>query len=66
MIEIIEEGRQNQIKISCDRYPYIASSTDLDSILPLWVFGGGFEKEIERLKSSVVRNKIKKTTDSSR
>lgn len=60
MIEIIEEGRQKQIKISCDRYPYTASSTDLDSILPSWVFEGGFEKEIERLKSLDIRNKIKK------
>jgi N-acyl-D-amino-acid deacylase len=36
--------------VTCDRYPYIASSTDLDAVLPSWVFEGGRYKEIARLK----------------
>jgi N-acyl-D-amino-acid deacylase len=36
--------------VTCDRYPYIASSTDLDAVLPAWAFEGGNKKEMERLK----------------
>ncbi len=39
------------LKITCDRYPYIASSTDLDAVLPSWAFVGGRKKELERLRS---------------
>ena len=39
------------LKITCDRYPYIASSTDLDAVLPSWAFEGGRKKELERLRS---------------
>jgi N-acyl-D-amino-acid deacylase len=39
------------LKVTCDRYPYIASSTDLDAVLPSWAFVGGRKKELERLRS---------------
>lgn len=39
------------LRITCDRYPYIASSTDLDAVLPSWAFEGGRKKELERLRS---------------
>ncbi len=60
MIELIDEGRRNSIKISCDKYPYVASSTDLDTILPSWAFEGGFEEELKRLRSPDARKKIKR------
>jgi N-acyl-D-amino-acid deacylase len=60
MIELIEEGQRKGIKISCDKYPYTASSTDLDTVLPSWVFEGGFKKELVRLGSPDVRKKIKR------
>lgn len=37
------------LRITCDRYPYIASSTDLDAILPPWAFEGGRKMELRRL-----------------
>jgi N-acyl-D-amino-acid deacylase len=59
-ISLIEKARNKGIKITCDRYPYTASSTDLDSMLPSWVFEGGIEKELERLRKSDVRNELKR------
>ncbi len=50
VIEKIAAAQEKGLSITCDRYPYTASSTDLDTILPSWVFEGGREKEIERLK----------------
>jgi len=41
--------------ITCDRYPYIASSTDLDAVLPAWAFVGGRKKELKRLKKEQKR-----------
>jgi N-acyl-D-amino-acid deacylase len=48
----------HQTGISADRYPYTASSTELDSILPVWVYDGGVEKELERLKQPQICDKI--------
>ncbi|MGB9716664.1 MAG: N-acyl-D-amino-acid deacylase family protein [Thermodesulfovibrionales bacterium] len=59
VISLMENSRKKGISLTCDRYPYIASSTDLDSILPSWIFSGGKEKELERLKNPKIRNKIK-------
>jgi N-acyl-D-amino-acid deacylase len=59
-ISLIEEARREGIRITCDRYPYTAASTDLDTILPPWVYEGGMKEELKRLKSSEFQEKIKK------
>ncbi|MCX5717933.1 MAG: D-aminoacylase [Nitrospirae bacterium] len=59
-ISLIEDARRKGIRITCDRYPYTASSTDLDTILPSWTYEGGSEEELRRLKNSQVMEKIKK------
>lgn len=51
VLTMIEEARDKGTSITCDRYPYIASSTDLDTVLPSWAFEGGHKKEISRLKN---------------
>jgi N-acyl-D-amino-acid deacylase len=58
-ISLMEKTREKGISLTCDRYPYTASSTDLDSILPSWIFSGGKEKELERLRNTENRNKIR-------
>jgi N-acyl-D-amino-acid deacylase len=50
--------RSEGLRITCDRYPYIASSTDLDSILPAWVFAGGNDDELGRLNDPSARKRI--------
>ena len=57
-IQRIREAREEGLDITADRYPYAASSTDLDTILPLWVQEGGRRKELERLRDPGVRRKI--------
>jgi N-acyl-D-amino-acid deacylase len=59
-ISLIEEAQREGIKVTCDRYPYTAASTDLDTILPPWVYEGGMKEELKRLKSSEFQEKIKK------
>jgi len=51
VFEEIERANKQELNITCDRYPYIASSTDLDVILPPWAHEGGRKKEIKRLKT---------------
>jgi N-acyl-D-amino-acid deacylase len=58
-IALMEGARANGIKVTCDRYPYTAGSTDLDSVLPAWVFEGGPEDEMKRLADPEVRERIK-------
>ncbi|MCX8069552.1 MAG: D-aminoacylase [Thermodesulfovibrionales bacterium] len=59
VVEIIDDAREMGLHITCDRYPYIASSTDLDTILPKWVFEGGVDEEIKRLQSPETLKKVK-------
>jgi N-acyl-D-amino-acid deacylase len=59
VISMLRDAVSSGLGVSCDRYPYTASSTDLDSILPSWVFDGGNEIEIRRLKDGSEREKIR-------
>lgn len=59
IIELIESARDNGVKLTCDRYPYIAASTDLDIVLPPWVYEGGIDEELNRLKDPEILKKIK-------
>lgn len=59
IIPMIDKARSEGIRITADRYPYIAASTDLDAVLPSWAFEGGTEDEIRRLKDKGIRHQIK-------
>lgn len=59
VVSIFEEARREGVHITCDRYPYTASSTDLDTVLPNWTYEGGAEKEIERLRDNETRKRIR-------
>ena len=59
-LSLMEESHKGGVILTCDRYPYTASSTDLDSILPSWAYSGGREEELIRLKNSRLREKMKK------
>ncbi len=55
---LLENARTKGIKITCDRYPYTAAATDLDIILPDWVYEGGNVEEKKRLKDPLCRERI--------
>jgi N-acyl-D-amino-acid deacylase len=58
-IEQVEKARQDGIDVTIDQYPYIASSTTLNTVLPSWVFSGGRDSLLYRLKTMDIRKKIK-------
>lgn len=45
----IEEAQKDGVNITCDLYPFLASSTDLTIRCPKWSREGGSQKLIERL-----------------
>jgi N-acyl-D-amino-acid deacylase len=47
----IHEARQRGLPLTCDRYPYTAASTSLDSVLPVWVFEGGQKEELKKIQN---------------
>ncbi|MBI5177828.1 MAG: D-aminoacylase [Nitrospinae bacterium] len=59
VFELIESGRAQGVDIECDRYPYTASNTGLQVVLPDWAFDGGRDAILERLKDSATRAKLK-------
>jgi N-acyl-D-amino-acid deacylase len=59
-ISLMEESRKGGIPLTCDAYPYTSSSTDLDTVLPAWVYSGGRIEELKRIRNPRIREKIKK------
>ena len=59
-LQMIEGARARGVDISCEAYPYIAGSTTITSILPIWVMEGGIEQMLQRLNQSESREKILK------
>ncbi len=58
-IGAIGKARQEGVRVSADRYPYTAASTDLDAVLPSWTYAGGAEEELRRLEGRETRAKIR-------
>ncbi|MCZ6776324.1 MAG: D-aminoacylase [Ignavibacteria bacterium] len=58
-IEMLEEAIASGLNVHADRYPYIAYSTNLSALFPLWAREGGTEKFLDRLKDSNQRETIK-------
>jgi len=42
-----------------DRYPYVASGTGLDAVLPRWAYAGGVAEELKRLRDPETNAKLK-------
>jgi N-acyl-D-amino-acid deacylase len=60
VVRMIEKAQKENVRITCDRYPYTASSTDLDTLLPSWAYEGGVVEELAKLKNPALREKMKK------
>lgn len=56
----IENARKRGLRVTADRYPYIAASTDLDTVLPEWTYEGGNQEELRRIKKPEIRERIRK------
>ncbi|KWT90516.1 N-acyl-D-amino-acid deacylase family protein [Candidatus Magnetominusculus xianensis] len=62
VLRLIADAAAEGIKITCDRYPYTASQTSLDTALPSWTYEGGDEAELARLSNPTELKKIKAET----
>lgn len=58
VLEIIRAARAEGLPVMCDRYPYTASSTDLDIVLPAWASTGGPDMVLGRIRDAATRAKI--------
>ncbi|MCS6859056.1 MAG: D-aminoacylase [Abditibacteriales bacterium] len=58
-IEMMERARQQGVDVTCDQYPYIATSTSLRTLIPAWAHEGGREKLLERLATADDLEKIR-------
>ncbi len=59
-------ARQAGLRVHADRYPYLASGTDLDVILPEWAATGGREAILARLADPAMRTRIVTELDAGR
>lgn len=55
----VEKARRDGIDVTIDQYPYVASSTTLNTTVPSWVFSGGKDSLMLRLAYPATRVKIK-------
>ncbi len=58
VIDAIARARSRGIDVTADRYPYTASATDLDTVLPAETFDGGRGKGLERLREPRYRARL--------
>jgi len=59
MLNRLDAARAAGMQVTCDRYPYIAYSTGLSNLFPLWSREGGDEKFVARLQDSALRDSLK-------
>ncbi|MGI5999039.1 MAG: N-acyl-D-amino-acid deacylase family protein [Lutispora sp.] len=64
-VAMIEKARREGLDVTVDQYPYNASSTTMDSNVPLWGFEGGMEKMLQRLQTSEIREQLKAESNAS-
>ncbi|MBV9110798.1 MAG: amidohydrolase family protein, partial [Gemmatimonadetes bacterium] len=57
-VAAIEAARARGVDVSADQYPYPASGTDLDAIIPNWAHAGGTDSMLARLRDPVTRQRI--------
>ncbi|MEM0015038.1 MAG: D-aminoacylase [Zestosphaera sp.] len=60
VLSIIEEYAGRGYDISADAYPYAASSTGLEALLPSWVRDGGLGKMVQRLSNPTTLEVLQK------
>ncbi|MEZ4641430.1 MAG: D-aminoacylase [Chloroflexota bacterium] len=58
VIRRVEAKRAAGLPITADMYPYHASSTGLDAIMPGWVLDGGHDAWVARLKDPATRARV--------
>lgn len=58
-LALMDEANESGLDVTADQYPYTASSTGLTSILPYWMLAGSVPDILKRLKSNLIRDRLK-------
>ena len=58
VIRKIEAARKSGLDIAANVYPFLATSTDLTSIVPAWALEGGYAQFLARLRDPAQRPRI--------
>src|SRR5436190_1181782 len=58
IVKKIEAARKSGVDIAANIYPYLATSTELTSIVSAWALEGGYLKFVERLHDPATRARI--------
>ena len=62
-LAMLQTARDSGIETHVDRYPYLAFSTGLTSLFPLWCRDGGTEKFLDRLRDTSQLNRIREDVE---
>ena len=57
-LQMLQDGRDQGIKVDADIYPYVAGSTTMTSLFPAWTLEGGMERFLTRLADLDTRQRI--------
>ncbi|MBU4200779.1 MAG: D-aminoacylase [Verrucomicrobia bacterium] len=57
-LTLIRRARAEGVAVAADRYPYVASGTDLDVVLPDWATHGGRDAILRRLKEPHIHDRL--------
>ncbi|KAA3617943.1 MAG: D-aminoacylase [Calditrichaeota bacterium] len=63
IIHLLDATRNRGLHVTCDRYPYVAYSTGLTNLFPLWSREGGREEFIKRLQNQGLQTQIRSAVD---
>lgn len=58
-VDLVEAARREGLDVTVDQYPYTASSTSLESIVPSWALADGDSAVLARFRNPVSRTKIR-------
>ena len=57
LLKKIEDARAEGVDVTCDQYPFTASSTSLTAVIPHWAHDGGHKALLDRLRNPTERLK---------
>ncbi len=58
MIAMVEAARNEGLDVTVDQYPYTASSTTLNVIIPEWLLDGGRASALKKLADTAIHHKV--------
>ena len=51
LIQVLLDARAQGVNVTCDQYPFLASSTHMTALVPNWAHEGGYEAMVQRLQT---------------